>query len=370
MKKNTLRHLCRAILLAAATTSMAAIAHADTIRIGAILPLTGPGGAVGVAQQRGIQFAVQEANAAGGIGGDKLEVIYEDSQGKPDQSVLSFNKLVDLQHVPAILSAYSGPSLAIAPLATRKKIVVINGGAQADPLAKASPYLFNTLPVIGDEIDVLAKYLVAKGYKRAAILFENDAAGIAGRDDYTKSFTAAGGSIVAAQSSDFGQTDFRAQLLLLGNAKPDVLLVSITVGLPQFAQQYRQLNAKYLVAGTTFFNDPAVIAEPGSSGFEHSQILSSASPKQLADFKAFTGSEMEFWGRQYYNATQILITTMKSLAASKTPITGEAIRTEIFKIGHFDGVTPLEFKTNTASVGITINRLTNGHDEKLDDVTQ
>ncbi len=67
-----------------------------------------------------------------------------------DQSILSFNKLVDLQLAPLIFSAYSGPTLAMAPLATRKKVLLVNAGAQADKLATASPYLINTLPTIGD----------------------------------------------------------------------------------------------------------------------------------------------------------------------------------------------------------------------------
>lgn len=73
--------------------------------------------------------------------GRKIEVLFEDNQAKPDQSVLSFNKLVDLQHLPMIFTAYSGPSLAMAPLATRKKVLLMNAGAQADALANASPIL-------------------------------------------------------------------------------------------------------------------------------------------------------------------------------------------------------------------------------------
>ena len=76
----------------------------------------------------------------------------------------------------------------MAPLATRKKVLMINAGAQADKLATASPYLINTLPTIGDEIKVLSKYLASEGKTKAAILFENDAAGISGRDDYLDVF--------------------------------------------------------------------------------------------------------------------------------------------------------------------------------------
>src|SRR6202789_833159 len=179
-----------------ASMAMIAAARADTIRIGAMLPLTGPGALIGTQQMRGIQFAIDQANAKGGVRGNKIEVQFEDNQAKPDQSVLSFNKMVDLEHLPVIFTAYSGPSLAMAPLATRKKVLMINAGAQADKLATASPYLINTLPTISDEIKVLSKYLASEGKTKAAILFENDAAGISGRDDYLEYFPKAGGSIV------------------------------------------------------------------------------------------------------------------------------------------------------------------------------
>ena len=216
---------------------------------------------------RGIQFAIDQANAKGGVRGNKIEVVFEDNQAKPDQSILSFNKLTDLEHLQVIFTAYSGPSLAMAPLATRKKVLLVNAGAQADKLATASPYLINTLPTIGDEIAVISKYLAGEGKKKAAILFENDAAGISGRDDYVDAFPKAGGTIVAQEPTQFGQTDFRPALLKLADAKPDVMLVSITAALDNMAQQYKQLGLKFTVAGTTFFQDPGRDQGPGGRGF-------------------------------------------------------------------------------------------------------
>src|ERR1700760_216490 len=143
------------------------LARAETIKLGGILPLTGPGALIGTAEMRGVQFAIDQANAKGGVRGNQIEVLFEDNQAKPDQSILSFNKLTDLQHIPVIFTGYSGPSLAMAPLATRKKVLLVNAGAQADGLAKASPYLINTLPTIGDEIAILSKYLTSDGKKRA-----------------------------------------------------------------------------------------------------------------------------------------------------------------------------------------------------------
>jgi len=340
----------------------------QTIRLGAILPLTGPGGLIGTQQQRGIQFATDSINAKGGVRGNKIDVVFEDNQAKPDISVLSFNKLVDLQQLSVIFTAYSGPSLAMAPLATRKKVLLINAGAQADALATASPFLINTLPTIGDEIAVLCKWLVKTGKKRAAILFENSAAGISGRDNYLKHFAAAGGTIIAQESSQFGQTDFRPALLKLADAKPEVMLVSITAAAQQMAQQYKQIGADFAVAGTTFLQDPALIADPAAEGFIHTQLQSKAPEGLAAEFKSKFNVEMEFFVRQYYNASNILFTTLDKMLAEKKPITGENVRDTILAIRKFSGLVPVEFKSNTATVPFDINVMRGGKDVLLEEV--
>jgi branched-chain amino acid transport system substrate-binding protein len=353
--------------LAALAVSLVASggAMAETIRFGAILPLTGPGAVIGTQEQRGIQFAVDEANAAGGIGGNKIEVLFEDNQAKPDQSVLSFNKLVDLQHVPAIFTGYSGPTLAMAPLATRKKVLLINAGAQADKLATASPYLFNTLPTTGDEVSVMAKYLADEGKKTAAVLFENDAAGIGGRDDFRASFTKAGGKILAEEPSQFGQTDYRPALLKLSAAKPDVMYVIITAGMLPLAQQIKQLDGHYTVAGTTFFADPPTIADPSSAGFIHTQVRIDAPPALADAFKAKYNADMEFFAKQYYNATKVVTTALEKVLKDKKPASGENLRQAIFDIRAFNGLIPMEFKSNTASVALDINVMRDGKDIPL-----
>jgi branched-chain amino acid transport system substrate-binding protein len=359
------RHWIGVLAIMLAAIGAQAGAHAETIRFGAILPLTGPGAMIGTQQMRGIQFAMEKANAAGGAHGNKIEVLFEDNQAKPDQSILSFNKLADLQKVPLIFSAYSGPSLAMAPLATRKKILLVNAGAQADKLATASPYLVNTLPTIGDEIKVISKYLNAEGKTQAAILFENDAAGIAGRDDYQKYFPQSGGTILAQEPTQFGQTDFRPALLKLADAKPEVMLVSITAAALQMAQQYKQLGLKFAIAGTTFLQDPELVADPSSEGIVHTQVRIDAPPELAAEFKAKFGVEMEFFVRQYYNAMQIVLAVTDRLLAEGKPVTGESMHDMLFTIGKFQGLIPLEFKTNTATVPLDINLMTGGKDTTI-----
>jgi len=353
------------ILAICAVLAAGAARAADAIQFGAILPLTGPGAVVGTQEQRGIQFAIDEANAKGGVGGHQIEVLFEDNQAKPDQSVLSFNKLVDLQHVPVIFTGYSGPTLAMAPLATRKKILLVNAGAQADKLGTASPYLVNTLPSSGDEIAVITKYLISKGKKTAAVLFENDAAGIGGRDDFVDSYPKAGGTILAQEPVQFGQTDYRPALIKLAATKPDVLFVITTAGMVSLADQIKQMDAPFMVAGTGFFSDPAAIADPSGEGFVHTQTQIDAPPALAAAFKAKFGADMDFFGRQYYNAATIVLTTLAKVLADKQEVTGENMRTALFAIRNFQGLIPIEFKTNTATVPIGINVFQGGKDVTL-----
>lgn len=343
------------------TASASADDAAGSIRLGAILPLTGPDASVGVQQQRGLLFGIAQVNATGGIGGRKLEVLFEDNQGRPDQAVISFNKLTDLYGIPLIFSAFSGPTLAMAPLATRKQVVLVNGGAQADRLARASPYLFNTIPVAGDEIAVLSKYLLAKGKKRAAILYENDAGGTPGRDDFIASFTKGGGQIVGQEPSSFSQTDYRPALLKLTNTNPDVLFVMLSDGLGPLADQLHQMKPPFTIVGTSFFNDPDALHNPGSNGWLHTQVRIAAPPETAAAFKAMFGLEMEFWGSQYSNAVFIMAKAIAKVLADKQPLTGAALRKAIFDIRKFDVMLPAVFENNTAEMAIDIVETQDGH---------
>ncbi len=357
-----MRHRARAWLAATASLFIAGTARAETIRLGAILPLTGPGAVVGTQEMRGIQFAVEQANAKGGVRGNPVEVLFEDNQAKPDQSVLSFNKLVDLQHVPMIFTGYSGPSLAMAPLATRKKVLLVNAGAQSDKLRTASPYLVNTLPSTGDEVTVLSHWLIGQGKKTASVLFENDAAGIGGRDDFVADYKKAGGTILAQEPAQFGQTDYRPALLKLSGGNPDVLFVSITAGMVPLADQIHQMNPPFLVAGTSFFADPQAIADPAAQGFVHTQVQIDAPPELAAAFRQKFGADMDFFARQYYNAAQITLTVLDKLAEEKTPITGQAMHDTLFRIKTFNGLIPMTFTSNTATVPIAVDAFKDGKD--------
>jgi branched-chain amino acid transport system substrate-binding protein len=354
-----MHHLFRYGIGLLAVMFAASAAQADTIRFGAVLPLSGPAVMIGRQQMQGIQFAVDRANAAGGLRGNKIEIVFQDGQGKSRQSIAGFDKLAG-QQMPVIFTACSGPTLAMAPLATRRKILLVNAGAQADKLTTASPYLVNTLPTFGDEVRLISPYLISQGKTRGAILFQNDADGIAERNAFEKYFLEAGGTILSLDATRFGQIDFRPSLLKLAAAKPDVVLVAITEDLLPMAQQYKKLGLGFTVAGTMRAGDPGTIGDGSTEGFLHTRI--DTSPEIAAEFRAKFGENMSFFVRQYYNAAQIVLAVTDKVLADGKPVTADTMRDTLFAIRKFQGLIPLVFDSNTATVPLDISIIKDGKD--------
>src|SRR4051812_40469457 len=133
------------VLLASAGCGGAADQTAgDVLKIGVITSLTGPAAAFGQAHKNGYTIAINEVNARGPVAGKKIELVYYDDQSRPDQAVQGVNKLIDQDHVPIILGAYSSESTrAIVPAVTQKSIPLVMPTATADNvLETGSPWVF------------------------------------------------------------------------------------------------------------------------------------------------------------------------------------------------------------------------------------
>ena len=334
-----------------------AVAQTKEIVIGAVLPLTGPAAQIGLQEQTGIEFAVDKVNATGGIRGNKIRVVYEDTQGKPDVGVLGFNRLVDLYDVPSDLTAYTSVSLAIAPLATRRKVLVLNPAAQGNKLADASPYLVNTIPLVKDEVSMIAKYAAAKLGKKAGILYENAAVGIDLRDEFKKTYLAAGGTIVADEAVEFGSTNLRPALLKIAATKPDFVFQGLTPGPDIVVDQFRQFPDFPIGVGNSFFTSLQGYKE--TSGWYQSAVKSTASPETEKEFvEKFKTKEMAFYAREYAGATQILFKLIDYLIEKGRPVSGENLRAALSELKTFDspgGV--ITFDGNNAKRQIDIYKL-------------
>lgn len=333
-----------AVALCAALASLPARAAGDDLVIGTLFPLTGPGAVTGTWQQQGVELAMKHINARGGINGHMMRAVVEDSNGRPDQGVLGFNRLVDLNKVPVVFSAYSSVTLAVAPLGVRNKVLVINSGAQADPLGDAGPFLINTMPQVRGEAIVLAQFARQKLGKTAALLFENAAAGQSGATDFKAAFEARGGKILDEEPTEFGETNYRAALLKIKAMGPDMVYIAMTQNFQVLAEQIGQTPQFPPVVGNTYITP--FFGLPGATGFYNTTVVSESPPALEAEFKkTYDQTVFDINTRETYNTTNIIAQGMKKVVDDGKPMTGENIRDAILAIGTFKSdIATISFK--------------------------
>lgn len=196
------------------------------IKIGGVAPLSGNVAVYGVECKNGIDLAVEEINAAGGVAGKKLVFICEDDEGMPDKTVNAFKKLITKDKVSIVIgSLTSGCAKAITTLAQARGVVQIAPAATSPDITDAGNFIFRACFIDPFQGTVGGKFSAENlGAKNAAILYDlqNDYS-VGLTENFKAAFTAAGGRIAAEESYAGGDKDFNAQLTKIKNASPDVV---------------------------------------------------------------------------------------------------------------------------------------------------
>src|SRR3546814_12256437 len=118
---------------------------------------------------RGALIAVDEINAAGGIDGVKVELVIEDHKsGNTQAAVAGMNRLITVSQSPAVMSSFSGPTVAIAPLSKEKEVFVINGGGVSLRMIGVSRYMFHNRSLATDLATAAVHRATDRGFKRLA----------------------------------------------------------------------------------------------------------------------------------------------------------------------------------------------------------
>jgi len=211
------------------------------VKVGAVLPLTGGGASYGVSLKQGMDLAVENINAAGGINGAKLEILYEDSKSEPKTGVSAFKKLTTIDKVPLVFGSLSSIILAIQPEADKTNVVLINTSAKSPLICEnATDFLFS-LMLNGDvETIFMAKELQRRfPNEKIAVLHSNDASGVDTKDKFVQNLNQVGNSNYITESYELGVTDFKIQLdrIKKSNAKYGYL---IAFSSKEFADIFKQ----------------------------------------------------------------------------------------------------------------------------------
>ncbi len=200
---------------------------AEPIKVGSLMALTGPGAAFGTNMLQGLQMAVDEINAKGGLLGRKVDIISIDDAAQPAQSVSAITRLIHQDKVDIIIGGWgSATVLANFKVAEKAGVPYLECGASNPRVTRGNNNQWTFAVLQNDEKQciVVSKLALEKGYKRFAILHDRNDFGKGGRDEFSKGLKQFGNlEPVVVESYQMGDKDFNAQLIKIREAKPDAL---------------------------------------------------------------------------------------------------------------------------------------------------
>lgn len=198
----------------------------ETIKIGAIFPLSGSASLDGENAMKGIQLDVKEINSQGGINGKKIELVAEDSLGDDSKTVISaYNSLKSKDINLFIGPMYSPAGQALAPIVCNDKSILIAPAIGIKGFTTPScNYTFDVWPVDYGSSKKLGEFVVKSGYKRIAIIGSTQSWCEEQANAVKEGVIDSKGNVVSYIITDDSNKDFLTEVTKINNAKPDAVV--------------------------------------------------------------------------------------------------------------------------------------------------
>ncbi|ALS62612.1 ABC transporter substrate-binding protein [Pandoraea norimbergensis] len=315
------------LLAALVATGMVAAAHAADLKIGVAEALSGGAAQYGAAIKNGFQLAADEINAAGGVNGNKLVLQVEDEQGKKEEAINVFKKLIFQDKVLMVFGpTLSNSAQAADPIAQAGKTVAFGTSNTADGITSIGDFIFRNsvteADVLPETIKVAAKHT---GIKKVAVLYGNDDVFTkSGYDNFKKALEDLKIPVTTTETFAKGDVDFKAQLTKIKASNPDAIVLSalIAEGAPIMVQA-RQLGINVPFIGGNGMNSVKVfdLAKGSSDGLWVGSPWSienntPANTKFIAAYKAKYSVSPDQFAAQAYDAMYIAAGALKNVKIS------------------------------------------------------
>jgi branched-chain amino acid transport system substrate-binding protein len=360
MKKSHMFLSCGLVVLLA----LPEFAHAfgDEVVVGFMVPLTKKGASYGVQSRAATEVAVEEINAAGGIGGRKLTAITKDSEGDNALAIQLARQLIDKEQVVAIHGPqWSAETEAVFPICERSKILCFSPTATKPGVS--APYMWAFRNTV-DENFLVPQTLkwIKDNYpwvKKAAILSDiKDAYSKSlGHDTFRPKLKEFGIEVVEDVDYVTGDTDFSAHITKIKAKNPDMIAVGGTwVESANMIKEAEKQDLKVLWVGGVGFGNARIIENTGqaSEGAVHNATYDKDTATEMNQsyvkrLLAKVPNETPHWpAANCYDAMKILAHAIKQANIANTPKTLEAdrqkVRDELAKIKDFPGLTSADGK--------------------------
>jgi branched-chain amino acid transport system substrate-binding protein len=319
---------------------------AEGIQVGFFGALTGPTATFAQSGRNGVQMAVEELNAAGGVlGGKHIELLVEDDRGEASEAASAVSKLITRDHVVALIGEQaSSRTIAAAPIAQSYGVPMISPTSTSADVTKKGDYIFRvcfTDPYQGAVLSSFARENLQANTAAQLVDVRNDySVGLA--QAFRESFEKAGGRILAEQNYSEGDSDFSAQLTAIRPLDPDVLVVPgyyTDAGL--IARQAKALGIRATLLGGDGWDSPKLTEIGGDTVegayFSNHYSVDDPSPavqKFVAAYRKKYGANPDSIAALSYDAARLLADAIRRAGSTE----GKRMRDALAETKDFSGV--------------------------------
>ena len=317
----------------------------DTVKIGVFGPMSGAAAAYGVSLQQGTALVAKEVNAAGGVLGKKIELIYGDDAGKPDEAVNVVNRFISKDNVLMVIGSTSSPCSFSASQVTWRNSVphIISTGTAARITLQGNPWIFrSTVPdtkVVKDLVDFIHEKFPK--VRKFAFLYVNDDFGKGGFDAFVEPAKKYGYEVIIQEKYARGDLDFTAQLGRIKASSPDALMeVSRYHEGALIRKQMQSMGFKLPHFGLDGHSHPKFLELAGdaANGFYYGAMWSPAtsadfpaSVEFMARFKKEYAKEPDYGNAIAYDAMNLAVLGIKKAGNLDRTKIRDALRTIDYK---------------------------------------
>ncbi len=323
----TIARRSAAVLIAAACAIATPCLAQETVKVGLIVPMTGPFTSTGKQLVAGARLYMQLKGDT--VAGKKIELVVKDDTGNADVTKRLAQELVVNDKVAFLAGFGLTPgALATAPIATEAKVPQVVMMAATSVVTERSPYIVRTSFSVPQTTVPLATWAAANGIKKVVTVVSDYAPGIDVENAFKQRFEAIGGQVVASLRVPLANPDFAPFLQRVSETKPDALLGFVPAGVgPTFMRQFveRGLDKsgiKFIAEGSVTEDD--IINQIGDAGLgvitSHHYSAAHDSPENkafVADFKkANDGMRPNLMAMQSYDGMHMIYEALKKTNGS------------------------------------------------------
>lgn len=317
--------------------SKPAPATGEPIKIGAALGLSGDCAEFGEGERDALKLGVKEINERGGVSGQPIELIIEDTQCTNRTTVNAIQKLISVNRVVAIIGPTWGDSFQSGyPIINNAKVPAISPSAALEALEiqkTPNDYVFSTWIQQREEVAALQKYAADNNIKTFSVIHDQDPFGSLLAKLFNDTASLSGLQILNIQETPVGAEDFRTQILKIKSLNPQAIFGSFLGpdSKVKFIKQARDLGFKGVVFSSADIQNIGLLETAGP----YLEGVIYTYPVNTGSFDSFVSKYKKEYDReplgpsagQSYDALNILAEAFKTSTSS-----GESIRDALLKV--------------------------------------